>query len=229
MSGPLSRYQCGYTERRCSAVLSTTTSRHFQSWTRGGSTPFLSWSRTRSTIFQWHETVTQKLCFGYRKQPASMAAGERLMYHCVSKSSLHNSFSLTLASQNLLAFVLYNISALSYLPRARTSAPRRSQATLLYCFSLRCSRPSWFVSPTHQSGVTSHYSVWSQARCHLPGAADAVYIHYFLLLSLGSTVSWHCFLSTRCSQRRCKCVPGSCKGFSSQIRRSSSSAPAGQY
>ena len=104
-------------------------------------------------------------------------------------SSLHNSLSLTLASQNLLAFVLYNISALSYLPRARTSAPRRSQDTLLYCFSLRCSRRSRFVSPTQQSGVTSHYSVGSQARCHLPGAADAIYIHYFLLLSLGSNCS----------------------------------------
>jgi hypothetical protein len=45
------------------------------------------------------------------------------------------SLSLTFTSQNLLAFVLYSISSLSYLPRTRTSAPRRSQTTLLYCSS----------------------------------------------------------------------------------------------
>jgi hypothetical protein len=75
------------------------------------------------------------------------------------------SLSLTFTSQSLLAFVFYSISALSYLPRERTSPPRRSQATLLYCFSLRCSRRSRFVRPTQSSGVTSHYSVGSQARC----------------------------------------------------------------
>jgi len=103
--------------------------------------------------------------------------------------SLQLSLSLIFTSQSLLAFVFYSISAISYLPRARTSAPRRSQATLLYCFSLWCSRSSRFVRPTQSSGVTSHYSVGSQARCHLPGAADAIYIHYFLLLSSGSNCS----------------------------------------
>ena len=86
------------------------------------------------------------------------------------------SLSLTFTSQSLLAFVFYGISALSYLPRARTSAPRRSQATLLYCFSLRCSRRSRFVRPTQSSGVTSHYSVGSRARCPCP-ALQTPYIY----------------------------------------------------
>jgi hypothetical protein len=86
------------------------------------------------------------------------------------------SLSLTFTSQSLLAFVFYSISALSYLPRARTSAPRRSQATLLYCFSLRCSRRSRFVRPTQSSGVTSHYSVGSRARCPCP-ALQTPYIY----------------------------------------------------
>ena len=104
--------------------------------------------------------------------------------------SLHDPLSFSLSPVKVFsAFVFYNISALSYLPRARTSAPRRSQSTLLYYFILWWSRRSRFVSPTQQSGVTSHYSVGSQARCHLPGAADAIHIHYFLLLSLGSNCS----------------------------------------
>ncbi len=78
------------------------------------------------------------------------------------------SLSLIFTSQSLLAFVFYSISALSYLPRERTSAPRRSQATLLYYFSLWCSQSSRFVRPTQSSGVTSHYSVGSQARCPCP-------------------------------------------------------------
>ena len=86
------------------------------------------------------------------------------------------SLSLTFTSQSLLAFVFYSISALSYLSRARTSAPRRSQATLLYCFSLRCSRRSRFVRPTQSSGVTSHYSVGSRARCPCP-ALQTPYIY----------------------------------------------------
>ena len=79
--------------------------------------------------------------------------------------SFHNSVSLALSSQSFLAFVLYSISALSYLPRARTSVPRRSPATLLYCFGWRCSRRSRFVRSAQSSGVTSHYSADSQARC----------------------------------------------------------------
>jgi hypothetical protein len=35
------------------------------------------------------------------------------------------SLSLSLSSQSFLSFVFYNVSALSYLPRARTSDPRR--------------------------------------------------------------------------------------------------------
>ena len=86
------------------------------------------------------------------------------------------SLSLSLQSKCFLAFVFYNISALSYLPRARTSAPRRFQGTLLYCFTLQCSRRSRFVRPTQSSGVTSHYSVGSRARCPCP-ALQTPYIY----------------------------------------------------
>ena len=85
--------------------------------------------------------------------------------------SLHDPLSLSLSPVKVKEFQLsffYNIIALSYLPRARTSAPRRFQGTLLYCFTLQCSRSSRFVRPTQSSGVTSHYSVDSRARCPCP-------------------------------------------------------------
>jgi hypothetical protein len=86
-----------------------------------------------------------------------------------AQSSLHNSLYLSFSQVKVfyLSF-FYSISTLSYLPRARTSAPRRSQATLLNCFSLWCSRSSRFVRPTQSSGVTSHNSVGSQSRCPCP-------------------------------------------------------------
>ena len=91
--------------------------------------------------------------------------------------SLHDPLSLSLSPVKVfLAFVFYNISALSYLPRARTSAPRRFQGTLLYCFTLQCSRRSRFVRPTQSSGVTSHYSAGSRARCPCP-ALQTPYIY----------------------------------------------------
>jgi len=67
------------------------------------------------------------------------------------------SLALSPASQSLLSFVFYSISALSYLPRARTSAPRRSPATLLYCFSWWCSRHSRFVRSTQYKMSRQNY------------------------------------------------------------------------
>ena len=93
--------------------------------------------------------------------------------------SLHDPLSLSLSPVKVKEFHLsffYNIIALSYLPRARTSAPRRFQGTLLYCFTLQCSRSSRFVRPTQSSGVTSHYSVDSRARCPCP-ALQTPYIY----------------------------------------------------
>ena len=93
--------------------------------------------------------------------------------------SLHDPLSLSLSPVKVKEFQLsffYNIIALSYLPRARTSAPRRFQGTLLYCFTLQCSRSSRFVRPTQSSGVTSHYSVDSRARCPCP-ALQTPYIY----------------------------------------------------
>ena len=90
--------------------------------------------------------------------------------------SLQLSLSLIFTSQSLLAFVFYSIISFSYLSRARTSDPRRSQDTLLYCFTLRCSRRSRLVRSTQSSGVTSHYSVDSRARCPCP-ALQTPYIY----------------------------------------------------
>jgi hypothetical protein len=84
---------------------------------------------------------------------------------------------------------LSTLSTLSLFSFSLTSAPRRSddslpsRVTLLYFCASGPSRSSRFVRPTQQSGVTFHYSVGSQGRCYLPGDADAIYIHYFLLLS----------------------------------------------
>jgi hypothetical protein len=78
---------------------------------------------------------------------------------------------------------------LVYLPRSRTSVPRRSQDTLLYYFTLWCSRSSRLVRPTQSSGVTSHYSIdsrfwgdvslldWFSSPLSLSGAADTIYIY----------------------------------------------------
>ncbi len=54
--------------------------------------------------------------------------------------SLHDPLSLSLSPVKVKVFqisIFYNISALIYLPRARTSVPRLFQGTLLHCFTLQ--------------------------------------------------------------------------------------------